>query len=112
MSVAPPDSPPAMGLYVTDPGRAVVEFGLLLAALPLQRALPAGDGHPVLVLPGLLAADDSTWPLRRILRGLGYRVHGWRLGRNLGPTAAAVDGMQDRLHALHTRYRTPVSVIG
>lgn len=51
MSVAPPDSAPAMGLYVTDPARAVVEFGLLLAALPLQRALPAGDGHPVLVLP-------------------------------------------------------------
>ena len=40
MPVAPPDSAPAMGLYVTDPARAVVEFGLLLAALPLQRALP------------------------------------------------------------------------
>jgi hypothetical protein len=32
MSVAPPDSAPAMGLYVTDPARAVVEFGLLLRA--------------------------------------------------------------------------------
>jgi hypothetical protein len=51
--------------------------------------------------PGLLAGDDSTWPLRRILRGLGYRVHGWRLGRNLGPTTAAADGMQDRLNGLH-----------
>jgi pimeloyl-ACP methyl ester carboxylesterase len=112
MSVAPQDIAPPVGLYVSDPARAVAEFGLLLAALPLQRALPVGDGHPVLVLPGLLAADDSTWPLRRILRGLGYRVHGWRLGRNIGPTAAAVTGMQDRLHALHTRYRTPVSVIG
>lgn len=106
------DRPPALGLYVTDPARAAAEFGLLIAALPLRGALRAGDGHPVLVLPGLLAADDSTWPLRRILRGLGYRVHGWRLGRNLGPTAEAVTGMRDRLQELHRRYGAPVSVIG
>jgi len=38
----------------------VAEFGLLIATLPLKQLLPAGDGHPVLVLPGLLADDDST----------------------------------------------------
>ncbi|MCW2654957.1 MAG: hypothetical protein JWR32_5933 [Mycobacterium sp.] len=103
---------PGLPLYLADPGRAMVEFGLLLAASPLRGMLPAGDGHPVLVLPGLLAADESTWALRRTLRRLGYRVHGWRLGRNIGPTAAAVSGMQDRLDDLHERYRTPVSVIG
>jgi hypothetical protein len=103
---------PPLGLSLTDPGRAAVEFGLLLSALPLRRALPAGDGHPVLVLPGLLAGDGSTLPLRRILRDLGYRVHGWRLGRNLGPTAEAVAGMGERLDELHTRYRAPISVIG
>lgn len=45
------------------------------------------------MLPGLLAGDGSTLVLRRILRRLGYRVHGWRLGRNIGPTAEAVAGM-------------------
>jgi pimeloyl-ACP methyl ester carboxylesterase len=105
-------SAPSLPLSLSDPGRAAVEFGLLLGALPLRRALPTGDGHPVLVLPGLMAADDSTWPLRRILRRLGYRVHGWRLGRNLGPTAGAVTGMQDRLDDLHSRYHAPVTVIG
>jgi hypothetical protein len=50
--------------------------------------------------------------LRRILRRLGYRVHGWRLGRNLGPTSVAVNGMRDRLQELHTRYDATVSVIG
>ncbi|ORV06374.1 esterase/lipase family protein [Mycobacterium celatum] len=103
---------PPWHLALTDPGRAAVEFGLLLGALPLRRALPVGDGHPVLVLPGLLAGDGSTLALRRILRGLGYRMHGWRLGRNIGPTAQAVAGMGERLHDLHTRYGTPVSVIG
>ena len=46
---------PSSWLFVTDPGRAVAEFGLLIAALPLGQLLPVGDGHPVLVLPGLLA---------------------------------------------------------
>ncbi|MBV9091197.1 MAG: alpha/beta hydrolase [Mycobacteriaceae bacterium] len=103
---------PALPLYFSDPGRAVAEFGLLLGALPLRRMLPRGDGHPVLVLPGLLAGDDSTWALRRILRDLGYRVHGWRLGRNFGPTAAAVTGMAERLQTLNSRYGAAISVIG
>lgn len=106
-----PDAPP-WPLSFTDPVRAAVEFGLLVGTLPLQRRLPTGDGHPVLVLPGLLAGDGSTLALRRSLRRLGYRVHGWRLGRNIGPTAEAVAGMGERLRDLHTRYRAPVSVIG
>ncbi|EID11478.1 hypothetical protein MXEN_15572 [Mycobacterium xenopi RIVM700367] len=103
---------PAWSLSLTDPARAAVEFALLIGTLPLRRALPTGDGHPVLVLPGLLAGDGSTLALRRILRRLGYRVHGWRLGRNIGPTAQAVAGMGERLQDLHTRYRAPVTVIG
>jgi pimeloyl-ACP methyl ester carboxylesterase len=103
---------PPSWLYVTDPARATAEYGLLIAALPLRQLLPAGDGHPVLVLPGLLADDVSTWTLRRILRDLGYRVHGWRLGRNLGPTAATVTGLQNRLLDLQSRYDAAVSVIG
>jgi pimeloyl-ACP methyl ester carboxylesterase len=111
---ADPDgaSAPPPWLFVTDPARAMAEFGLLVAALPLRQLLPVGDEHPVLVLPGLLADDDSTWALRRMLRDLGYRVHGWRLGRNLGPTAATVTGLQNRLLDLRSRYDSQVSVIG
>jgi pimeloyl-ACP methyl ester carboxylesterase len=105
------DAPPSW-LYMTDFARAMAEFGLLIAALPLGPLLPVGDGHPVLVLPGLLADDGSTRTLRRILRDLGYRVHGWRLGRNLGPTAATVTGLENRLLDLHSRYDAEVSVIG
>lgn len=111
----PADRPcdaPGWFLYLTDIPRAGVEYGQLLAVLPLQRMLPAGDGHPVLVLPGLLAGDGSTWILRRILRRLGYAAYGWGLGRNIGPTAKAVSGMRDLLDKLHSRYHTPVSLIG
>ena len=103
---------PPWWLFTTDPARGVADFGLLIATLPLRQLMPIGDGHPVLVLPGLLADDNSTWTLRRILRDLGYRVHGWRLGRNLGPTAATVSGLQNRLLELRSRYGAAVSVIG
>ena len=77
-----------------------------------MSVLPRGDGHPVLVLPGLLAADSSTRALRTLLRGLGYFVHGWRLGRNIGPTAEAVRGMRDRLDELGQRHGRSVTLLG
>ena len=63
---------PALPLYLSEPGRAVADYGLYLAARPLAPTLPRGDGHPVLVLPGLLADDVSTRALRAVLRRLGY----------------------------------------
>lgn len=106
-----PDTPP-LPLFLTEPGRAGAEMGLFLAARALRPPLPTGDGHPVLLLPGLLADDHSTVPLRRTLRRLGYRTHGWRLGRNIGPTFAAVRGMESRIDELADRYGRPVSLIG
>src|SRR3954447_3973759 len=96
-AVARRNDGPALPLYLSEPGRAVADYGLYLAALPLTPSLPRGDGHPVLVLPGLLADDVSTRALRSVLRKLDYRVHGWGLGRNIGPTAMCVKGMQDKI---------------
>jgi pimeloyl-ACP methyl ester carboxylesterase len=92
--------------------RAVFELGAIAAAAPWLRLIGRGDRHPVLVLPGFLADDPSTVPLRSILRGQGYWVHGWQLGRNLGPTPDVVAGLAERLVALHDRHGAPVSVIG
>jgi pimeloyl-ACP methyl ester carboxylesterase len=105
------DGPP-LGLYLSEPGRAAADFGFYLAARPALQRLPQGDGHPVLVLPGLLADDTSTRVLRKTLRRLGYRVHGWRLGRNIGPTEACVNGMRDRIDDLSDRYGRPISLVG
>jgi pimeloyl-ACP methyl ester carboxylesterase len=106
------DDGPGLPLYLTEPGRAAADYGLYLAARPMLPRLPHGDGHPVLVLPGFLADDVSTRILRRVLRRLDYRVHGWRLGRNIGPTAACVNGLRDRMDDLAERYDRPVSIIG
>jgi len=70
-------SPPSRTLMFLE-GRAVHEFGAFLRALPLLSLAPHGDGHPVLVLPGLVASDTSTGPLRHFLESRGYNVSGWR----------------------------------
>jgi len=103
---------PALPLYWSEIARAGAGWGLFLTALPLSPALPRGDGHPVLVLPGLLAGDGSTAALRGVLRRLGYDVHGWELGRNLGPTEKVVRGMDRRLQELAQRQGRRVSVVG
>ena len=40
--------------------RAFWELQVFFATYPLLRRAPRGDGHPVLVLPGLAASDTST----------------------------------------------------
>ncbi len=99
-------------LLALEPPRAVGEFGLLVAWRPLLAASPRGDGHTVLVMPGLGASDVSTRPLRRFLRSLGYDVHGWGLGRNEGPTTRMLDGVGRRFLDLHTRRGESVSLVG
>jgi pimeloyl-ACP methyl ester carboxylesterase len=103
---------PPLGWYLTEPARGMLAFGALPLATPWLRGAPKGDGHGVLVLPGLLATDSSTRTLRIFLRGLGYDVHGWGLGRNVGPTDAVLDGMPRALRALATGTGRPVSLIG
>lgn len=63
----------------------MLEAGSLLTLGPLMRALPRGDGHPVMVLPGFMATDQSTALFRRHLNRLGYRSRPWGFGRNRGP---------------------------
>ena len=67
--------PPSRALMLLE-GRAIPEFGAFLGALPLLSLTPRGDGHPVLVLPGLVTSDISTRPLRSFLKRHGYAVSG------------------------------------
>ena len=111
MAAQPTIQPPSPAFFVLE-GRAPFEFAASLAALPFLRRAPLGDGHPVLVLPGWLASDRSTRPLRWFLRDRGYHAHGWKLGRNLGPRAEVVAGLRQRLAALRARHGRTISVIG
>jgi pimeloyl-ACP methyl ester carboxylesterase len=105
-------SRPSLALFISEPGRAIADCGAMLAAAPVLLRAPRGDGHAVLVLPGLLGMDASTATMRAYLRSLGYAVHGWRLGRNLGPTRAILSGVDARLGELHRASGRPVSLVG
>jgi pimeloyl-ACP methyl ester carboxylesterase len=92
--------------------RAVPEFAAFLGSTPLLRLAPKGDGHPVLVLPGLGADDVSTRPLRWFLRQRGYWVHGWQLGTNRGPNDQTTEGLSRRLASLADRHGQTISLVG
>jgi pimeloyl-ACP methyl ester carboxylesterase len=101
---------PALGWFLAEPVRGALTFSALPFAARRLLQAPAGDGHAVLVLPGLLADDLSTGTLRAYLTRLGYRTRGWGLGRNLGPTDAVITGMPTLLRAMAAD--GPVSIIG
>jgi pimeloyl-ACP methyl ester carboxylesterase len=104
-------SPPSRGLMLLE-GRAIPELGAFVGMLPLLAMSPKGDGHPVLVLPGLLASDVSTKPLRSFLNGQGYAASGWGLGRNLGLREGLRDGLIALLRDLNEAQGRKVSLIG
>ncbi|MEO8936795.1 MAG: alpha/beta hydrolase [Burkholderiaceae bacterium] len=104
--------PPSRLLQLLE-GRAVFELGATVSMWPLlSLAAPKGDGHPVLVLPGLVASDLSTRVLRRYLRERGYYVHGWKQGRNLGLRDGVEKAMFQRLDTLNQKHGRKVSLIG
>lgn len=88
---------PSKALLGVEVIRAIYEYGLgWLFNMPLQFISPKGDGHPVIVLPGLGTADGSTQYIRSFLHDLGYDTHPWGLGRNLGPRHG-IDKLLDQL---------------
>jgi pimeloyl-ACP methyl ester carboxylesterase len=88
------------------------ELAAGIVALPWLRLAPRGDGHPVLVLPGLVASDRSTRLMRDFLTRRGYDVHGWGLGRNYGPRGSVVQAMLATVDRLHATRGRRVSLIG
>jgi pimeloyl-ACP methyl ester carboxylesterase len=103
---------PGAGLLLTEPLRGLADLAAFTVASPWMAAAPRGDGHGVLVWPGLLASDSSTAALRQFLRWLGYDVRGWDLGRNHGPTDAVLAGLPRTLMAHAERTGQPVSLVG
>lgn len=93
-------------------GRAPWEFAASIVAAPWLRKLPTGDGHRVLVLPGLAANDLTTLPMRAFLKDRGYRPSPWEQGLNLGPRAGVLDALRARLRELFELDRKKVSLVG
>jgi hypothetical protein len=111
MNVSDPSKPPSRDLLLHEL-RAVWELGAYFTSYPLLRLGPKGDGHPVLVLPGMAASDTSTLPMRRFLEDQGWKPHGWGLGPNHGPRPGVEDRLRARLDEISKRYACKISLVG
>lgn len=106
-----PLQPPPWWLLALE-GRAVFEWGAWWLARPWFEKAPRGEVHPVMVLPGLIASDRSTWPLRRFLELLGYHAYPWEQGFNRGPQPGLHEALLDRIARLADRHGERVSLVG
>ncbi|MES2899845.1 MAG: alpha/beta hydrolase [Pseudomonadota bacterium] len=106
-----PDSAPGLVRLALEM-RAPWELGIALAAYPFMRKAPAGDGHPVLVFPGLAAGDVTTVVIRRFLADLGYSAHAWEQGLNFGPRPGVLEACVDKVRQLREQTGRRVSLVG
>lgn len=120
-------APPQIFDSLTDLPRSAVETARLAVMLrALVAAAPAGDGGPVLVLPGYASGDSSTAVLRYFLRRIGHAPHRLGLGVNIEAKERRIRSVDDalafrddigtqvldRLRELNEQSGEPVSLVG
>lgn len=111
-AIASPFRAPSLSLLAMEPLRAVFDgFAGHLAC----EAAPVGDGHPVIVYPGLGAGAMHTSALRSFLKECGFTVLDWEGGINTGPVGRLHDWLptlEERLREVHARHGRKVSLVG
>ena len=104
-------SKPSFFWLMTEASRALFEFSTFYPYKLLRGNESSGDGHSVLVLPGFMATDRSTSPLRKFLIKLGYDAHGWENGRNYG-SEVYIDLLLEKVVELFEESGEKISIIG
>ncbi|HSM53921.1 MAG TPA: alpha/beta hydrolase [Erythrobacter sp.] len=103
---------PPSRFWTLAEGRALFELGAFYMMRPWLSQLPRGDGHAVKVLPGFMATNNTTAPMRNLLRDLGYDAHGWASGRNVRVDNALIQRLEDQLKRLNDNSGGKVSLVG
>lgn len=104
-------SKPSLFWLLTETTRASIEYGFNVPYNLFNRHTDTGDGHPVLVLPGFMATDLSTRPLRRFLNKSGYTAYGWDLGRNYAQEKF-LDELIIKVEKLYLEHKQKITLIG
>jgi pimeloyl-ACP methyl ester carboxylesterase len=104
--------PPSLSLLLSEPVRAGMELAAGLCSAPWLALAPRGDGHPVLVLPGLFATDAYTATTRAFLRAKGFDARPWGGGRNRGDWVALERVVLPAVRRLHAETGATVSLVG
>jgi len=104
-------TPPSAWLLAGE-GRAFLEWSALALTWPFLGRGVRGDGHPVIVLPGLMAGDTSTWPMRTFLDRSGFVALPWKQGLNRGPVDGMVKKLTDRILGIEREHGRKPSLVG
>jgi triacylglycerol lipase len=74
--------------------------------------VPAGDGRPVLLVPGFMAGDGSLGTLTKWLRANGYWTSRAGIRANVGCSQDACERLERRAEALADRTGAKVAIVG
>jgi len=112
-TAAPLVERPSWWMLGAEPFRAAIELASHLVGSSHPGA--AGDGHPVVIFPGLGADGTSVAPLRSYWRELGYDAFDWGRGFNTGPKGnldAWLGELADQVPGLLAAHTLPATLIG
>lgn len=104
---------PNPSLTLMEPFRAAMEFAVQQFATQ-PRAAP-GDGHPVIIFPGLGADGTSVSILRAHCQELGYEAFDWGQGFNTGPRGefnAWLEDLAEQISGQLAKHAKPATLIG
>ena len=90
-----------------------MEYAAMRIAQPV--AGPSGDGHPVVVFPGLASDQRAIEPLTSFCRRLGYPTYDWGRGFNAGPQGDIerwLADLADDIHQIAQAHGQRLSLIG
>jgi pimeloyl-ACP methyl ester carboxylesterase len=98
--------------FAAEAPRFAMQLGKTLLSLPERKHLPEGDGHPVVVLPGLWCSNGSTYFFRKALNDRGHNTLKWCNGANMGITEDLINDIVHQVSDLAWEYQQPVSLVG
>jgi len=104
---------PSLALLGAEPFRAAMEFAR--HKLGRAKGVKPGDGHPVVIFPGLGADGASVATLRDHCRSLGYEAFDWGQGFNTGPQGKLDDWLESltsHVSGLLSKHDQPATLIG
>jgi pimeloyl-ACP methyl ester carboxylesterase len=101
-----------LALLASEPARAFID---LFASRAPDVSPAVGDGHRVIVYPGLGAGPITTWRLRSSLEDAGFVPVDWGFGLNRGPQGGLshwLDRLASAVEDEHRRDGRKVSLVG
>jgi pimeloyl-ACP methyl ester carboxylesterase len=104
---------PHLGMFALEPVRAALEFARLQFTSGDSAA--RGDGHAVVLFPGLGTDHRVMMPLSKHCERLGYAVRDWGRGCNTGPAPDARSWLREltgEVAAATPATRKAVTLIG